>query len=97
MTIEADRDANAAWNIRSRGIKKRLGVGHSESTSSESQGDSDVQNESSALVNACGDCTPYGHRFGVCKVRHGSRKFHHQNLRFWLAVRSSASDDTPQA
>jgi hypothetical protein len=43
MTIEADRDANAAWNIRSRGIKKRLGVGHSESTSSESQGDSDVQ------------------------------------------------------
>jgi len=21
MTIEADRDANAAWNIRSRGIK----------------------------------------------------------------------------
>ena len=30
--FEADRDANAAWNILSRGIKKRLGAGHSELT-----------------------------------------------------------------
>jgi putative transposase len=30
--FEADRDANAAWNILSRGVKKRLGAGHSEST-----------------------------------------------------------------
>ncbi len=30
--FEADRDANAAWNILSRGIKKRLGAGRSEST-----------------------------------------------------------------
>ncbi|WP_436926105.1 zinc ribbon domain-containing protein, partial [Halosimplex amylolyticum] len=30
--FEADRDANAAWNIRSRGITKRLGAGRSEST-----------------------------------------------------------------
>ncbi len=30
--FEADRDANAAWNIRSRGITKRLGAGCSEST-----------------------------------------------------------------
>jgi putative transposase len=30
--FEADRDANAAWNILSRGIAKRLGVGRSEST-----------------------------------------------------------------
>ena len=53
--FEADRDANAvvrlrltgskreafatAWNIRSRGLSK-LGVGHSEDTSSESQSDS---------------------------------------------------------
>ena len=33
--FEADRDANAAWNILSRGIKKRLGAGRSESTSPE--------------------------------------------------------------
>ncbi|AGB38581.1 RNA-guided endonuclease InsQ/TnpB family protein [Natronococcus occultus] len=38
----ADRDWNAAWNILSRGIKQ-LGAGRSESTSSESQGDSDVR------------------------------------------------------
>ena len=30
--FEADRDASAAWNILSRGITKRLGVGRSEST-----------------------------------------------------------------
>ena len=30
--FEADRDANAAWNSLSRGIKKRLGAGRSEST-----------------------------------------------------------------
>jgi len=30
--FEADRDANAAWNILSRGIRKRLGAGRSEST-----------------------------------------------------------------
>jgi len=28
---EADRDANAAWNIRSRGLEN-VGVGHPEST-----------------------------------------------------------------
>ncbi|WP_158059630.1 RNA-guided endonuclease InsQ/TnpB family protein [Halorussus halophilus] len=38
--FEADRDANAAWNIRSRGLED-VGVGYSESTSSESQSDSD--------------------------------------------------------
>jgi putative transposase len=32
--FEADRDANAAWNILSRALAK-VGVGHSESTSSE--------------------------------------------------------------
>jgi len=32
---EADRDANAAWNILSCGVKKRLGAGRSESTSPE--------------------------------------------------------------
>jgi len=57
--FEADRDANAvvrlhltgskreafatAWNVLSRGIKKRLGEGRSESTSSESLRDSDVR------------------------------------------------------
>jgi transposase, IS605 OrfB family, central region len=40
--FEADRDANAAWNILSRGLKD-VGVGHSEPTSSESQSDSDVR------------------------------------------------------
>ncbi|MFW5950307.1 MAG: RNA-guided endonuclease InsQ/TnpB family protein, partial [archaeon] len=30
--FEAERDANAAWNILSRGIKKRLGAGRFEST-----------------------------------------------------------------
>jgi putative transposase len=38
--FEADRDANAAWNILSRGLTD-LGVGHSEGTSSESPCDSD--------------------------------------------------------
>jgi putative transposase len=33
--FEADRDANAAWNILSRGITKRVGAGRSESTSPE--------------------------------------------------------------
>jgi putative transposase len=36
----ADRDWNAAWNLLSRGIKQ-VGAGRSESTSSESRGDSD--------------------------------------------------------
>jgi len=40
--FEADRDANAAWNILSRGLKD-VGVGYSERTSSESQSDSDVR------------------------------------------------------
>ena len=40
--FEADRDANAAWNILSRGAK-HIGVGYSESTSSESHSDSDVR------------------------------------------------------
>jgi len=30
--------------------------------------------ESSALVNACGDCAPYGNHSGSCKTRFGSRK-----------------------
>ena len=29
-------------------------------------------------INACGDCAPYGHRFGVCKARRGNRKPHPQ-------------------
>jgi putative transposase len=40
--FEAATDANAAWNILSRGLTE-LGVGHSEATSSESQSDSDVR------------------------------------------------------
>ncbi len=40
--FEADRDANAAWNILSRGLQE-VGVGHSEGTSSESRSDSDVR------------------------------------------------------
>jgi len=32
VSREADRDANAAWNILFRGITKRLGAGRSEST-----------------------------------------------------------------
>ena len=44
--FEADRDANAAWNILFRGPED-VGVGHSESTSSESQGDSDVRTRAS--------------------------------------------------
>ncbi|MFU8870085.1 zinc ribbon domain-containing protein, partial [Natronococcus sp.] len=40
--FEADRDANAAWNILSRALQD-VGVGYSESTSSESHGDSDVR------------------------------------------------------
>jgi putative transposase len=40
--FEADRDANAAWNILSRGLEE-VGVGYSESTSSESPCDSDVR------------------------------------------------------
>jgi putative transposase len=40
--FEADRDANAAWNILSRGLED-VGVVHSESTSSESLRDSDVR------------------------------------------------------
>lgn len=35
--FEADRDANAAWNVLSRGLEA-VGVGHSESTSSERRG-----------------------------------------------------------
>jgi putative transposase len=44
--FEADRDANASWNILSRGLKD-VGVGHSESTSSESLRDSDVRTRAS--------------------------------------------------
>jgi putative transposase len=40
--FEADRDLNAAYNIPSRGLNQ-VGVVHSDSTSSESQGDSDVR------------------------------------------------------
>ena len=42
----ADRDANAAWNGLSRGLE-RIGVVHSESTSSESRSDSDVRTRAS--------------------------------------------------
>jgi putative transposase len=38
--FEVDRDANAAWNVLSRGLTE-LGVVHSEATSSESQSDPD--------------------------------------------------------
>jgi len=44
--FEADRDANAAWNILSRGLEE-VGVVHSESTSSESFCDSDVRTRAS--------------------------------------------------
>ena len=42
----AGRDANAAWNGLSRGLE-RIGVVHSESTSSESRSDSDVRTRAS--------------------------------------------------
>ena len=44
--FETDRDANASWNILSRGLKD-VGVGHSESTSSESLRDSDGRTRAS--------------------------------------------------
>ena len=46
--LETDRDYNAALNVWERGLKK-LGVVHSEATSSESQSDSDGLRKSQAI------------------------------------------------
>jgi len=69
--FEADRDANAVVRLRLTGSKIAArfcdGVEHSFSGSR--------RRRSRILrINACGDCAPYGHRFGVCKARRGSRK-----------------------
>jgi putative transposase len=50
--FEADRDANAAWNILSRGIKKRLGAGHSESTPVETALSVDTSVSAKCVVEA---------------------------------------------
>lgn len=65
--FEADRDANAALNICSRGLTE-VGVVHSDSTSSETLCVSDVRTRSVLagerialrFVNACGDCALWG-------------------------------------
>ena len=57
--FEADRDANAAWNILSRGLTD-LGVGHSEGTSSESRTDSDVRTRASLSSTPVETVLPVG-------------------------------------
>ena len=52
--FEADRDANAAWNILSRGIKKRLGAGRSESTPVETALPTDTDSVSAKCVMEAG-------------------------------------------
>jgi len=54
--FEADRDANAAWNILSRGLKQ-LGVGHSESTSVETALPTDTDSVSAKRVMEAGSPT----------------------------------------
>jgi len=88
--FEADRDANAVVRPRLTGSKiaPRFcdGVEHSFSRSRRRRSGilrSNVTRNQRFLVgeriaerfvNACGDCAPYGHRFGVCKARRRSRK-----------------------
>ena len=50
--FEADRDANAAWNIRSRGVRKRLGAGRSESTPVETALPEDTPVSAKCVVEA---------------------------------------------
>ena len=57
--FEADRDANAAWNILSRGLTD-IGVGHSEGTSSESRTDSDVRKRASLSSTPVETVLPVG-------------------------------------
>ena len=57
--FEADRDANAAWNILSRGLTD-IGVGHSEGTSSESRTDSDVRTRASLSSTPVETVLPVG-------------------------------------
>jgi len=52
--FEADRDANAAWNILSRGITKRLGAGRSESTPVETALPTDTDSVSAKCVMEAG-------------------------------------------
>jgi len=88
--FEADRDANAVARRSLAGSQKSKISGNG------------VEDLFSWYHKAVGaghsDPTPVETalptEFSVCKVRHGSRKPHHQNQRFWLAVRSGASDDT---
>jgi len=56
--FEADRDANAAWNILSRGIKKRLGAGRSESTPVETALPTDTDSVSAKCVVETGSPHP---------------------------------------
>ena len=55
--FEADRDANAAWNILSRGITKRLGAGRSESTPVETALPTDTDSVSAKCVMEAGSPT----------------------------------------
>jgi putative transposase len=55
--FEADRDANAAWNILSRGVKQ-LGVGHSESTPVETALPTDTHHVSAKCVIEAGSPHP---------------------------------------
>jgi putative transposase len=55
--FEADRDANAAWNIRSRGVRKRLGEGRSESTPVETALPADTNPVSAKRVVEAGSPT----------------------------------------
>jgi len=55
--FEANRDANAAWNILSRGIMKRLGAGRSESTPVETALPTDTNSVSAKRVVEAGSPT----------------------------------------
>ena len=88
--FEADRDANAVVRLRLTGSKIATrfcdGVEYPFSRSCRSRSGTlriNVPRNRRVLVceriaprfvNACGDCAPYGHPFGVCKARRGNRK-----------------------